>query len=68
MNCYQKLNARERILSYYFPYPHELNLGIEDAPFQRAKKEWLEHARQAISEVEQMTLEDFKSKKNQKST
>lgn len=67
---YAAINARARILSYYLPRPHEEILKNEREPFERAKDEWLQHARRAIDEVAAMTFEqwkatreDFKSRK-----
>ncbi|WP_131655433.1 hypothetical protein [Methylocucumis oryzae] len=59
MDRYAAIRARNRIMSYYMPRPHEEALGNEQDPFERAKTEWLKHARQAIEDVEQFTFDDF---------
>lgn len=60
MDRYKAINARARILAYYSPEPHEVALKKEREPFERAKAEWLKNAREAISETEAMTFEEWK--------
>ena len=57
----EAVRAKARIESYYLPRPEEVALGKKTEPFERAKSEWLKHARIAIEETEQMTIEDFQS-------
>jgi hypothetical protein len=59
MDRYAAIRAMGRVKSYYFPRPHESALSKEREPFERAKEEWLKHARAAINEVETFTFEDF---------
>jgi len=60
----EAVRAKGRIQSYYIPRPDEVALGKKAEPFERAKSEWLKHARKAIEETEQMTLEDFQAAQN----
>lgn len=59
MDRYVAINARARILLYYFPEPSEVALKKEREPFERAKDEWLKNARKAIEEVDKMTFEEW---------
>ena len=61
MNRYSALAAKARILSYYNRAPDEAALGKELEPFERAKAEWLKHARVAIAEVEAMGFDDWRA-------
>ena len=61
MNRYSALRARSRILSYYDRSSYEFHSKNEIDPFDRAKAEWLKHAKNAILEVEEMTLVKFNS-------
>lgn len=59
MNRYELQKAKDKIMSYYLPRPHEEANGDKKTPFERAKAEWLKHAKQQIDNVEAFSFDDF---------
>lgn len=55
------IRARSRILEYFLPRPNEVALKKDEAAFDRAKADWLKHARIAITEVEELDYAEFLS-------
>ncbi|MBR8157102.1 hypothetical protein KDX20_21960 [Burkholderia cenocepacia] len=63
MDRYKLENAREKVRGYYFPKPHEEALGKHEGAFDRAKAECLHHLREQIADIDQLTFEQFRTKR-----
>ncbi|MFT8211549.1 MAG: hypothetical protein ACMZI0_15030 [Symbiopectobacterium sp.] len=59
MDRFGKERAVRSVSGYYFPRPHEVCLGKNEDAFNRAKQEVISNMKNHITEIENLSYEDF---------